>query len=88
MEIEAFSDSSSAISFAKRRGLGKNRHVATRYLWLQERVALKHLKVLKIGTDDNPADIFTKCLSREVLDRHTKGMCQHVVPELPSEVRR
>ena len=59
LDIEAFSDSSSAISFAKRRGLGKNRHVATRYLWLQERVVLKHLKVpqigkdwLKIGTDD------------------------------------
>jgi hypothetical protein len=80
LEIEAFSDSSSAIAFAKRRGLGKNRHVATRYLWLQERIALKHLKVLKIGTDDNPADIFTKCLSREVLDKHTKSMNQHVVP--------
>ena len=80
LEIEAFSDSSSAISFAKRRGLGKNRHVATRYLWLQERIALKHLKVLKIGADDNPADIFTKCLSREVLDRHTIRMHQPIVP--------
>ena len=79
LEIEAFSDSSSAVSFAKRRGLGKNRHIATRYLWLQERIALKHLKVLKIGTEDSPADIFTKCLTREVLDRHTRSMHQHVV---------
>ena len=38
LEIELFCDSSSARSFAKRRGLGKQRHR------LQERVALKHLK--------------------------------------------
>ena len=49
IEIELYSDSSSAIAFSKRRGLGKNRHIATRYLWLQERIALKHLKVLKVG---------------------------------------
>ena len=41
--IELFCDSSSARAFAKRRGLGKQRHIDTRYLWLQERVAMKHL---------------------------------------------
>ena len=64
-----FSDSSSAISFAKGRGLGKNRNIATRYLWLQERIAPEHLKVFKVATDDNPADSFTKCLTKKVLDR-------------------
>ena len=48
VDIELHSDSSSAVSFAERRGLGKNRHIATRYLWLQERVAMKHLMILKI----------------------------------------
>ena len=32
-------DSNSAIGTASRRGLGKLRHVHTRYLWVQERVA-------------------------------------------------
>ena len=76
IEIELYSDSSSAIAFSKRRGLGKNRHIATRYLWLQERIALKHLKVLKVGTYDNPADLFTKCLTQVVADRHGKRLGQ------------
>ena len=42
VNVEVASDSSSAKSFASRQGLGKQRHVQTRYLWLQERVALKH----------------------------------------------
>ena len=69
-----WSDSSSAISFAKRRGLGKNRHIATRYLWLQERVALKDLKVCKVATDENPSDMFTKCLSRQIIDKY----CEYI----------
>ena len=60
LNIDLYCDSSSAISFAKRRGLGKNRHIATRYLWLQERVALKHLKISKVHTSNNPFDLFTK----------------------------
>ena len=78
LEIEVFSDSSSAISFAKRRALAKNRHIETRYLWLQERIALKHLKVCKVATVNNPADIFTKCMTREVLDEHAKNMQQYL----------
>ena len=65
-KIELYCDSSSARSFAQRRGLGKNRHIETRFLWLQERVALKHLKVLKVRTDANPADVFTKALAANV----------------------
>lgn len=82
LEIQMFSDSSSAISFAKRRGLGKNRHVATRYLWLQERIAMRHLKVIKVATEENPADIFTKSLSRNVLDKHTEAMHQYLKPHI------
>ena len=76
VSIELFCDSSSARSFAKRRGLGKQRHIDTRYLWLQERVALKHLKVLSVRTDDNPADLFTKALSRQVMDHHCRELLQ------------
>jgi hypothetical protein len=33
------SDSSSARAFASHKGLGKQRHVQTRFLWIQERIA-------------------------------------------------
>ena len=36
-----WSDASAAIAIAQRSGLGKLRHIQTRYLWLQERVSKK-----------------------------------------------
>ena len=74
--IELFCDSSSARSFAKRRGLGKNRHIDTRYLWLQERIALKHLKLFSVPTTDNPADLFTKCLPKATMEKFVKALNQ------------
>ena len=43
-QSEVTSDSSSARSNASRRGLGPQRHVQTRFLWLQERKQHEHLK--------------------------------------------
>ena len=54
------SDSSSAKSFASRQGLGKQRRVQVRYLWLQQCVAKHELVVRKIGTASNTSDILTK----------------------------
>ena len=56
MSLQIFSDSSAAKAFASRRGLGRQRYVQTRYLWLQEQVAASHLTVQKVGTTQNPAD--------------------------------
>ena len=47
MSLEILSDSSAARAFASRRGLGRQRHVQTRFLWLQ-RVAAAHLSVPRI----------------------------------------
>ena len=70
LPVKIKSDSSSARSFANRRGLGKQRHVQTRYLWLQERVANRHLEVEKVATKYNVSDILTKCCGIETLRRH------------------
>ena len=53
-------DSTAALGFASRRGLGKLRHVSTRYLWLQERVARKEVHIVKVHTSVNRADVLTK----------------------------
>jgi hypothetical protein len=68
------SDSSAARSFSSRRGLGKQRHVQTRFLWIQERVALKHFKVSVVKTKDNVADVLTKHMSAPERDVHFKTM--------------
>ena len=57
MSLEILSESSAARAFASRRGLGRQRHVQTRYLWLQERVAAGHLSIQKVKTTHNIADI-------------------------------
>eukprot|EP00971_Amphidinium_carterae_P258720 5134902-Amphidinium_carterae.2 len=58
-----------------RRGVGKNaRHIQTRLLWLQERVAAKHLQVKKVHTDVNPADVLTKVLP----EARAKELCKAV----------
>ena len=55
--IQIYSDSSTARSVARRRGIGGRQR-----LWLQSRVALGHLKLDVVAGEKNPADTFTKPL--------------------------
>ena len=67
---EIYSDSSAARSVARRRGIGgRLRHLQTRHLWLQSRIALDHLKLDLVAGELNPADILTKPLpGRKIRD--------------------
>ena len=65
-----WSDASAAIAISQRSGLGKLRHIQTQYLWLQERVAAKELRLTKVLGTANPADMLTKHLARADLERH------------------
>ena len=53
-------DSSAAKGMLSRRGLGKQRHISTRYLRIQERVARQDLTIQKVATKEQLADILTK----------------------------
>ena len=75
------SDSSSAKAFASRVGLGKQRHVMTRYLWLQQVVQAERAVICKIGTAHNPSDILTKSSSGATIDKHMMAMSVVVLPE-------
>ena len=68
------SDSSSAKAFASRRGLGKQRHVQTRFLWLQQVVGDERVVIKKIGTASNVSDILTKSSSSPVILKHMEQM--------------
>ena len=52
--------SSAAKGFATRRGLGRQRHVSTRFLWLQDKVSEGELNVVKVCTADQLADFLIK----------------------------
>ena len=69
LELEILTDASAAKGIASRRGLGKTRHVAVHFLWVQERVKNGDLTVSKVWGGDNPADLLTKYLTRDKMDR-------------------
>ena len=75
-DLEIYSDSSAARGTSARRGLGKLRHVQTRYLWIQERVANHDLAVKCVSTKTNTADLCTKPVNKETSERHMKTLCQ------------
>ena len=68
--IKCHTDASSAKSIAMRKGLGKLRHMAVHMLWLQQRVAAGEIEIVKVNGLHNPADLYTKYLTQEVMRRH------------------
>ena len=77
------SDSTSAKSFASRQGLDKQRHVQTRYLWVQERIARKEFEIQKVQGEKNVSDILTKATSGSLLEKHLAKLGQVVVVPSP-----
>ena len=68
-QLSLHTDSSSAKAAASRRGAGKNtRHIQTRMLWPQERVAAKHLRDAKVATESIPADMLANALGRSKVE--------------------
>ena len=63
VEIVIYSDASAGRSLAFRNGLGKVRHIETKYLWVQDLIKDGRLKLMKVKGKENPADIGTKHLS-------------------------
>lgn len=67
-------DATAAIGIARRRGLGKVRHLATADLWIQDRVRKKDFALEKVPGADNPADILTKNVGRDILIKHMENL--------------
>ena len=66
-----YTDSSSAKSIAIRQGSSKKaKHIELKHLFIQRLVQEGITSVLKIRTDNNHSDIFTKYIAAETLNRH------------------
>ena len=76
LDLVIESDSTSAASFASRQGLGKQRHVQTRYLWVQERIARREFEIKKVAGGLNVSDILTKSCPGVLLQRHMEKIGQ------------
>ena len=50
------------------------RHVKVQYLWVQQAVQSADIAAQKVRTQDNPADLLTKFVSSELLDKHSSRL--------------
>ena len=93
LEVLILTDAAAAIGIARRRGLGRIRHLDVTDLWLQERVRSKDIMVDKVAGADNPAGALTKALSRPIWVKHLTFIGLHPeegraasAPKLPDEL--
>ena len=70
-------DSSAALAIARRNGAGKMRHINVNSLRIQERQNEKDLELGKVLGTANPADLMTKHLARQSLDKCMLQLNQH-----------
>ena len=72
LKPRVFTDASAALGIAQRRGIGKLRHVDTQSLWVQQAHASKQIAFTKVPGVDNPADMMTKHVPADLLEKHMK----------------
>ncbi|GJU85926.1 retrotransposon protein, putative, ty1-copia subclass [Tanacetum coccineum] len=73
--IRMFCDNSAALHFANEPGVQKGaRHYHRRYHYVRESIALGEIRFLKVHTDDNLADPFTKALPKGKITQHARSM--------------
>lgn len=68
--INIFEDNSGAINLAKYGSFTKNsKHIEVHYHYVHESIKENMINVVKVNSDDNIADIFTKSLCKEKFER-------------------
>nr|GEZ28358.1 putative retrotransposon protein [Tanacetum cinerariifolium] len=73
--INMYCDNSAAIIFANEPGIMKGaRHFLWRYHYVREQVETGEIKLIRVHTDDNLADPFTKAFPRGMVIDHVKGI--------------
>ena len=68
IEVHLHSDATAAIGIARRKGLGKIRHLDCTDLWIQDKIRSKKLKLSKVLGTDNMADVLTKYVDKKTMD--------------------
>ena len=75
INIKIHTDSSAGKSMATRIGASrKAKHIELRHLFIQQLILHDIVRLIKIHTNDNPADILTKYVTAETLHRHLQSV--------------
>ena len=69
LQIRVHSNAVATIGIARRRGLGKIRHLDVEDLWVQSEVRDNVVDLVKVAGVDNPADILTKYVDRGMITK-------------------
>ncbi|GJX72471.1 retrotransposon protein, putative, ty1-copia subclass [Tanacetum coccineum] len=73
--IKMFYDNSTALHFANEQGVQRGAgHYHRRYHYVRESIELGEVKFLKVHTDGNLVDLFTKALPNRKLTQHARSM--------------
>ena len=67
-------DSQSALAVCKRRAPGRMKHIELKMLAVQEWLKTGRLRIHKVSTHDNPADLMTKAMNREKLIKSGRAL--------------
>ena len=78
--LHVHSDATAALGIARRRGLGKLRHLDVEDLWVQEQVRYKKIHLQKVLGTENPADVFTKYVEHPAMSRALASMGLQMEP--------
>ena len=78
-KLQLHLDAAAAKGIIERKGLNKVRHIDVNMLWLQETCARKDIPLHKVAGDLNPADMMTKHLGFNKIDKNIRTMCMEFV---------
>ena len=73
-KMHVWMDATTGISIGSRRGLGKVKHIDTVFLWVQEVVLRKDVRLGKKHTSEMLADMLTKFLDENTMIRLLTGL--------------
>ena len=68
LPLHVYSDATAAIGIARRKGLGKIRHLDVTDLWIQDRIRSKAIFLDKVLGTENMADVLTKYVDRRTME--------------------
>ena len=84
IEVKVRSDATAAIGIARRKGLGKVRHLDCTDLWVQDKIRSKQILLEKVLGTENVADVLTKYVDKATLDRALPKMGLHKMAGRPA----
>ena len=69
LKLTLFMDSNAAKGMIHRQGVGRVRHLQTRYFWHQDALRRGEFEVAHVTSKDNPADAGTKPLEEDIVKK-------------------